>query len=171
MERFSKYRNIFNSTLDRPPTITVGMDVKATDSTIVALDLKYINYENIKAMSSQPFADGGFGWKDMTVIALGIQHQYNKALTFRLGYNYGNSPIEDEYVFANVLLPAIVEHHFTAGATMKFSNAMEFGWSAFITPEASITDAGTGDMFSSGGTQTRMTAQQYGTQLSFKYKF
>ncbi len=171
MERFRKYRNIFNSTVDRPPVITLGMDVKATDATTLALDLKYINNEDIKTISSQPAADGGFGWKDMTVIALGVQHQYNRALTFRAGYNYGKSPIDEEHAFANVLFPGIVEHHFTAGATLKFSNTMEFGWSAYITPKAKLIDSGTGDMFSSNNAGARLTHQQYGTQLSFKYNF
>jgi|TARA_Y100000294_G_scaffold160287_3_gene163754 long-chain fatty acid transport protein len=171
MERFLKYKNIFNSTVDRPPVVSVGMDIKPTDATTISLGVKHINNENIKTLGSGPQADGGFGWKNLTVFALGVQHQLNNALTLRAGYNYNNSPIDEEHVFANVLLPAIVEHHFTAGATLKFSNTMEFGWSAFVTPVTSVTDSGGGDSFSANNPGVKLTSQQYGTQLSFKYSF
>jgi len=171
MERFRNYRNIFNGTVDRPPVIKIGADIKATENTIIAAKYSKIFNSTVQALGSQPAADGGFGRNDINVFAVGVQHQLNRVVTLRAGYNYGDSPIDEEHVFANVLLPAIVKHHWTAGATMKFSQAIEFGWSAFITPKASITDSGQGDAFSSSNQGTVLKQQQMGTQVSFKYDF
>jgi long-chain fatty acid transport protein len=173
MQRFEKYTHAFPSTVDRPPVFQVGVDFKKVlPNTIIALDYKFINEEAVETMELQPASDpGGFGWKNIHVIALGLQHQFNSALTLRAGWSYGNSPIDDEHVFANVLFPAIVEHHFNAGSSMKFSNSIEFGASAYITPMTKRTDSGTGDSFSSNNAGTVLKHQQFGAQLSVKYSF
>jgi long-chain fatty acid transport protein len=172
MERFKSYTSAFSSTIDRPPVFSSGLDFKILPSTSIALDYKFIYNENIATLANQPGdAVGGFGWKNIHVVALGVQHALNPALTVRAGWNYGNSPIGDKYVFANVLLPAIVEHRFTAGASMKFSNSLEFGFSAFITPMTKRVDSGDGDSFSSNNKDTVLKAQMYGAQLSVNYNF
>ncbi len=169
MERFEKYPNVFASTVDRPATLSFGMDYKYSPETIVALDFKHIMNDAIDTMNLTP-ANGGFGWDNVNVIMLGAQHQLNDDLQVRAGWNYGNSPIADDRTFANVLFPAIVEHHFTAGGTYKM-DALEFGLSAYVTPTRKQTDPGTGDSYSVMGKDTWLSHRQYGSQLSVKYNF
>jgi len=89
MQRFEKYTHAFPSTVDRPPVFQVGVDIKKVlPNTIVALDYKFINEEAVETMELQPASDpGGFGWKNIHVIALGLQHQFNSALTLRAGWS------------------------------------------------------------------------------------
>ena len=54
LKRFSKYKNIFNSTVDRPPVISGGFDLEFIPGTPIAADIKYLDYKDIKAISSQP---------------------------------------------------------------------------------------------------------------------
>jgi len=169
MQRFQKYKNVFNSTVDRPATASIGMDYKYSPETIIALDFKHIMNDAIATMNVTP-ANGGFGWDNVNVIMLGAQHQLNDDLQIRAGWNYGNSPIADDRTFANVLFPAIVEHHFTAGGTYKM-DALEFGLSAYVTPTRKQTDPGTGDSYSVMGKDTWLSHRQYGSQLSVKYNF
>ncbi|NQU57337.1 MAG: outer membrane protein transport protein [Rhodospirillales bacterium] len=170
MERFHKYRNVFNSTLDRPATVSAGLDYKYSPETNIAFDVKRIIYTGVYSMSSQPGADGGFGWEDTNVVMLGAQHQLTDSLQVRAGYNYGDTPIDTEHVFANVLLPGIVEHHFTAGASYTMGN-IDLGISGYVTPTAKITDSGSGDGYSKMGKGTWLSHKQYGSQVSLKYNF
>ncbi len=169
MERFHKYRYVFLSSVNRPATVSVGMDYKYSPETIIALDVKHVMQDAISTMNTTP-SNGGFGWDNMNIIMLGAQHQLNDDLQVRAGWNYGNSPIADDRTFANVLFPAIVEHHFTAGGTYKM-DALEFGLSAYITPTRKQTDPGTGDGYSVMGKDTWLSHRQYGSQLSVKYNF
>jgi long-subunit fatty acid transport protein len=55
-------------------------------------------------------------WKDQIVFAFGVAVQPADWLTIRAGYNYGKSPIPDDTL--QPTLPAITEHHFTAGLSL-----------------------------------------------------
>lgn len=171
MQRFKKYLNIFNSSVDRPPIWSIGTTFKATPDTEFSVDFKYIENSAVKTISSAPQNDGGFGWDNVKLFMVGVEHQASDVLTLRAGYSYNNSPVNDEHVFANVLFPAIVEHHLTAGATYKVGEGYEIGASAYVTPESKVTDSGLGDAFSANNAGTVLRHQQYGAQLSLKYLF
>lgn len=166
-----KYANIFNGAINQPSQLGLGGAYKMTDQTTLALDVKMVNWGSVKAIGSAPASDGGFGWQSRPVIAVGIAHQMNDALTLRAGYTYGESPIDEDHVFANVLYPAITEHHLNAGASYAINSTMELGSSAYWAPKNSMRDLGQGDNFSLGGRGTELSHEQYGFQVSFKQKF
>jgi|GEM_PF-1499300 len=171
MQRFKKYLNIFNSSVDRPPVWAAGITARPDQNTDVALDVKYIENSEVKTISSAPQNDGGFGWRNQTVLMVGAQHRLSDDFSIRAGWNYGESPIDENHVFANFLFPAIIEHHFTAGLTYDMGSGMELGWSGYITPTAKQADSGNGDAFSRNNPDTVLKHQQMGTQISLKYKF
>jgi len=102
---------------------------------------------------------------------LGVQHQVNDALQVRAGYNYGRSPVDDQHIFANTLLPATVEHHFTLGLNYALSDAFDLGWSGYVTTENELTAPGTGNGYDQMGAGAKISHRQYGTQVSVKYNF
>ncbi|WJW76192.1 outer membrane protein transport protein [Thiohalobacter sp. IOR34] len=59
----------------------------------------------------------GFGWDDITVVKIGIEHQYNEKWTFRGGVNLGQNPIDDKENLFNILAPGVVRNHLTLGFT------------------------------------------------------
>lgn len=170
-ERFSELKSVFNSSVDRPATVAIGVDYKYTPETQFAVDLKRVVNSSVKTISSQPAAEGGFGWNDQTILMLGAQHKLSDNFQVRAGYNYGKAPVDEEHVFANVLFPAIVEHHFTAGANLGVTDSMEVGLSGYWTPTAKKVDSGNGDNFSSNNGGSTLWHQQYGGQVSLKVKF
>ncbi len=170
-ERFSGLKSVFISAVDRPGTIAIGADYKVSPETQVAFDIKRVMNSMVDTISMQPQADGGFGWNDPTILMLGVQHMLADNFQIRAGYNYGKSPIDEEHVFANVLFPAIVEHHFTAGLNVGVTDAIDLGWSGYWTPTAELKDSGEGDSFSQNGVGSKLWHQQYGTQISLKYNF
>jgi long-chain fatty acid transport protein len=169
MERFEKYPNVFKSTVDRPATFSIGVDYDYSPETTIALDVKHIMNDGMAVMNLS--ADlGGFGWNNVDVIMLGVQHQMTDTLQVRAGYAFANSPIDANNIFANILFPATVEHHFTGGATYTM-DAIEIGLSAYMTAKNTLTDNGSGGGYSRMGRGSWVSHQQYGSQASVKYNF
>lgn len=67
----------------------------------------------------------GFGWRDQTIYKLGAMYKLNKHWSFRAGWNYGESPIQDDQLLFNLLAPAVTEHHATVGVTWAISRAAD----------------------------------------------
>lgn len=68
----------------------------------------------------------GFGWDDQTVYKVGAQYDYSEQWTFRVGYNYGKSPVKEDQIQFNLLAPAVVEHHATVGFSYRPSTNIEW---------------------------------------------
>ena len=171
-EGYEKYKNIFVSSMDMPAQLGIGVALKPIDNWTFAGDVKHIAWSKVTGIGGKQPAQGGFGWNDQVIVAVGMAHNLTDWFTWRLGYNYGKSPIDENHVFANFLFPAITEHHLTAGVSAKIGPRYEVGASAYWAPEASFTNNPTGpDSFAQIGGRTTLEHQQYGAQVSLKAKF
>jgi long-chain fatty acid transport protein len=136
--------------LDYPQQAAIGIAVKPIKALTIAVDVRWINWEDTyddaelsgdflltNASDLAAWFGGGmvgpppsptvadsidlpFGWDDQWVIAIGARYDVNEKWTLRCGYNYSESPIDNEDVFSNMAFPAVVEHHATVGATYNF---------------------------------------------------
>ena len=59
----------------------------------------------------------GFGWDNMDVYKVGVDWKVRDDITARFGYSHTDQPIGNDQVLFNILAPAVVEDHVTAGAT------------------------------------------------------
>ncbi len=135
MGKFSDYQGLFaeQGAFDIPANYGVGIAVKVTPATTVAADIQTIEYSDVKAIANTLGQGGalgqdngsGFGWRDMTVVKLGVSHVYNQNLTVRAGISTGRQPIPNDQTFFNILAPGIVENHLTLGATWTLANKAE----------------------------------------------
>lgn len=138
MRKFDKYKDLFaeDGGFNIPATYGLGIAVKATPKTMVAFDVVHIAYGDIKSLANKnnhnaPItqlgaADGkGFGWDDMTVYKLGVQHQLDEKNTLRAGWNYAKQPIASDQLDFNLLAPAVVENHLTLGYTRQLDKNAE----------------------------------------------
>lgn len=79
----------------------------------------------------------GFGWTDATAYKIGLNYDYNKEWSYRIGYNHGDATIRGgtlaggSQVLFNMLAPATVEDHITVGVSYRPSKNIE--WSANFT--------------------------------------
>jgi len=172
-QKTENYTNIFSGGLNTPQMWTLGMAYRPTTSTDLAFDVKFIPWNEVPAIGESPIATGSFGWKRQIMVSAGIQQRlFSDKLTLRAGWAYANSPVESEYVFANFLLPAVVEHHFNLGASYKLPwAATEVGFSSYFAPEVEVRDNGLGDNFSVFGKGTKTAMYQFGAQFSVAKKF
>jgi len=148
MSKFDDYKDLFaeQGQMNTPGNIGLGASYDVNKKLTVALDINYIMYEDVAAVSNpgpDPRAttafpvdratnalgedEGlGFGWSNQTVFKLGLEYLFDNKLTLRGGWNYGESPINEETsILFNITAPAVVQHHLTMGATYQLDKESE----------------------------------------------
>lgn len=114
---------------------------------------------------------GGFGWEDMTVFKIGYQIEEGDN-TYRIGYSFTDQPIPESETFFNILAPAVMEQHFTAGMTMKLPGNQEFNIAGMYAPSNSVKGQNPVDAFAAnGGTQIEIEMTQWEVQAGWAWKY
>jgi long-chain fatty acid transport protein len=182
---------------DIPAVGTIGIAFKPNNQLAFALDLQQIWYSDVAAVANkndlalkcdlgaafgQPSAPGatydpryclggskgaGFGWDDMTVIKFGVQYALNDQLTLRAGYSHGNNPIDGSQVAFNTLAPAVIEDHYTLGASYRVRDDFELTFWGMYAPENSVS--GPGEFTGTQAPEIKM--HQYELGVSFAWLF
>ncbi len=78
----------------------------------------------------------GFGWKDQTIYKLGVNWGVNDRLQLRAGFNYGKTPIPDDQLTFNTMLPVTTEKHYSVGFTYRATDELEITGTYMYAPEA-----------------------------------
>ena len=113
-------------------------------------------------------ADGaGFGWDDMTIFKIGYQFDMGEN-TFRVGYSHTDQPIPESETLFNILAPAVIEDHITAGWTMRLSGNQEINLSAMYAPKSTVKGA---NPFDGGATQIEIEMSQWDVQAGWALKY
>ncbi len=183
MSEFDKYKGLFaeGGDFDIPETYGVGIAVKATPKVNVLLDITQINYSGVNAISNPLLpnlstsqlgkSDGaGFGWKDMTVYKLGVDWQTSANLVLRAGFNHGSQPIPNGETFFNLLAPATVEDHITAGATWTLQNQSELTFAFMYALENTVSGSNSIPAGFGGG-EANLTMSQISLGVAYGWKF
>ncbi|MDR9436232.1 MAG: outer membrane protein transport protein [Thiohalophilus sp.] len=152
--------------LDFPQQAAVGLAYQANDSLTVSADLKWINWSDTMDKLSVTGPGGSFpmdpGWDDQTVYALGVAYGLSERVTLRAGYNYAESPFGDSQAGQNLLLPAIVETHYTVGMNVLLNNHWELAWHYMEVPEKTLTD-------STSGAKISLAEQSFGFNIGYRF--
>jgi len=135
MQKFNKYRGLFaeQGGFDIPANLTGGVALKLTEKVTVPFDVERIFYGQVNSIANldsnraQLGANNGpgFGWHGVTAEKVGVAYKLSPALTVRGGYNHSGLPFDSSQTFFNLLAPAVVQHHLTAGATFALRNGKE----------------------------------------------
>ncbi len=184
MSKFDKYAGLFaeQGDFDIPATWTVGLAFDVSPKSTLTFDIQQIMYSDIASISN-PFSpnigasllgnnDGaGFGWDDMTIYKLGYQWETSPDWTWRVGISQGDQPIASSEVLFNILAPAVMETHLTAGFTMKTGSDSEFNFAAMYAPNSSVT--GSNPLQGGTGPEQFITIEmtQYELEASWAWKF
>lgn len=116
------------------------------DRLIFALDLKYIPWSESFSSSKFRLEDVwmktpigvetntfqfNLNWKDQTIIAMGLEYQWNETYKTRMGYSYGNNIIPANGV--SPMLGASIIHHLSLGGSISWNDtsfhiACEYGF-------------------------------------------
>ena len=153
MTKFDKYSDLFaeQGKLDTPANVGFGISYKFTPKLTIGFDVMRYLYEDVAAIGNASATTGpgsiypngdekhrlgnddglGFGWDDQTVYKIGALYDFNPQWTFRAGWNYGESPIDESNgeVLMSIMAPATTQNHLTLGATYSPSRNMELSFS------------------------------------------
>jgi len=147
MSRFDDYAGLFadDGKFDIPENYGLGVAFQATPSLQVALDYNRINYSKVPSIGNPAGFNmgapdgGGFGWKDVSVVKLGVQWQMNQKTTLRFGVNKGTNPVTSVNVTPNILAPGVMKTHITFGGTYAMSPMSELSWHFMHAPRVAVT--------------------------------
>ncbi len=152
MDEFRDYAGLFGEQgdFDIPESWNIGLALRLSPAHEFLLDYQQINYSDIRSVGNafdpnafvnncaipRLFGDTaesadclgsatgpGFGWRDMSIYKLG--YQYVQAhYKLRFGYSHTEQPIPSSEALFNVLAPGVIEQHFTAGASFRWSQRL-----------------------------------------------
>jgi len=171
MSKFDDYAGLFaeQGKFDIPSSWAVGLAYQLTPSSEFLLDFQSINYSEISAIANSisPLtkptsctatlqggngagclggAQGaGFGWADMEIYKMAYKFNYSNQLTLRAGVSKTEQPINNQEVLFAILTPAVIEYHYTLGASYQFLSNDNLHLSLMYAPENSQSGKNTFD--------------------------
>jgi long-chain fatty acid transport protein len=161
----------YNLDLDFPQQAAIGIAAHVTDVFTIAADVKWINWSD--TMETLAVAGpGGIqvpmdpGWDDQFVFALGLAYKVNDRFNLRAGFNFGESPIDAVSAASNLILPAVVETHYTVGADYRLDEHWDIGFHYMYVPENTIT---AGPATTAPGVKISLSEQSFGMNLGYRF--
>ena len=178
-----------NLTLEQPQELGLGVAYEFFGPRVLLeANGKWINWSDAEGYED-------FDWDDQYVFALGAQWEAIDHLFFRVGYNYAESPVDENdnwdgafglagpndsvnvqgkslprYYFESfrvVGLPAVVEHHITAGIGYEIGDSLKINLSYVHAFENDITETGTAP----DGSDAKIKSELYEDSLSFAFSW
>ncbi len=181
--KFDKYRGLFadQGDFDTPENWNLGIAIKATPETTVAVDYQRINYSGVNSVGNPstnlgaviastlgPSNGRGFGWGDVTVVKLGAEYNYSEALTLRAGYSHNTNPITSRDVTFNIIAPGVVTTHYTLGFTYETAKDSEITMSYMHAKENSVSGSSLFNTWTNSTSGTE-TIKMYQNTLGIAY--
>jgi long-chain fatty acid transport protein len=129
--------------LDAPQVFAAGIGLKPLPGLTIAIDGRHMTFSSTEGFSGSGFnADGsvaGFGWDDISAVAVGAEYWVSDGLALRGGYHYTENPVPDDQSFYNVAAPALVQRHVTLGVGFKPTRRLQVDLGFYRAFENSIT--------------------------------
>ena len=131
--------------MDYPGIWSIGAGYSEGDIDL-AIDYRLVDYENTKGFSKTGWIEpvpgspvAGFGWKNISIVSVGVQYKGVEKLPLRIGYTYSSNPIDSDVAFFNIPATAIIENAFQFGLSyivndkIKLDGLFHYGSSAGAT--------------------------------------
>ena len=171
MQDYAAYEmDLVKHNLDLPQKWQVGLAWRVAPRWELVADYKWTAWSETKLFGNKTIHNG-LGWRDQSVYKLGVIWDVNDKWTLRAGTSFGKTPIQDDFVFANAISPALARVHFAAGFTYRINPNNELHLSyTHVLPE-SMTENGKGDIFSKLTKGTRTAYGEDSLTVQYTYKF
>lgn len=179
MTKLDKYSGLFaeHGDFDIPAFVGEGIGIKPHSDWLVMLEHQRIFYNDVASVGNghntatmRLGADNGagFGWKDMDVFRIGVEHQATESLKLRAGVSHATDFTDGDQVLFNILAPATVKTHVGAGFTYKVNPA----WSITGSYLHAFSEKLTGSNTALNPDQTtELQMDQDEVSLGFSYRF
>lgn len=135
-----------------PREAELGLAFDATPQLKLVTDVRWIDWAsalekitvrgsnpNLPVPLANPVLPFEMNWDEQWVFAVGAEYAYTPEHTFRIGYNYGASPVPDDYLVP--LFPGHVEQHLTLGYGYTTGNLrFDLAWEHSFTRSQTNTN-------------------------------
>ncbi|MFD2110811.1 OmpP1/FadL family transporter [Thiorhodococcus fuscus] len=161
MSKFDDYAGLFadGGSFDIPAMFNFGLAFKAQPNLTLAFDYQHIFYDESHSIANSNDVDVsacqrgvvkpsyclgansgvGFGWDSMDVLKLGVKYDPNDRLSLMAGVSYNTDFLRsDRQALFNILAPATVRWHLTAGAAYRVNERDEFSFSIAYMPKETL---------------------------------
>jgi long-chain fatty acid transport protein len=168
-----------DAALTLPNEYGIGAKFAAGKSVDIVADILYYQWTSVDVFEF-------FGWEDQVVYKVGAEFRPTDSLALRVGFNYGESPIQggnrtgngsQDAAFANYPFPAISETHFTLGLGYKMDKNMTINAYYLYSPEttqtatgASVTCPTPATCTVPAGTEISMSQNAFGLGINYAAK-
>ena len=117
----------FDADLPLPAEITTGLSVQITDKWLMAFDFNHAFWRAYDALvvdfdNAVPTSVNARNYKDASTYRIGTQYQANNKFTFRAGWYYDESPVQDGYFAPET--PRNDSMGFTGGLTYQVNQKL-----------------------------------------------
>ncbi len=157
--------------LDFPQQAALGMKWRGTDALTVSADLKWINWSDTMGKLAVNGPGGSFamdpGWSDQTVYAVGVAYAVNPRMNLRAGYNYAKAPFGSSGVSHNLILPAVVETHYTVGMDYSLNNHWQLAMHYMYAPQVTMTAPASDS--NAPGAKISLTESSFGANIGYRF--
>ena len=183
MGKLGEYAGLFRNQgqLDIPATYGIGIAIKATPQLTIAGDIQQIDYAKVPAIGTPSAclfnftctlgaSNGpGFGWHNMTAYKIGASYEVSRSLTVRAGFATGKQPIPNNETLLNIIFPAVVQDHFTLGATWSMG-AVDITAGYMHAFKKTVSGSGSIPtfLFGPGEANLKMYQDSFGVALGWK---
>ena len=179
-QRFEGYDTLFaeRGDFDIPPSLQAGVAVDLSPKLTLLVDYKHIWFGSINSIANPstnlfiaPFGASngpGFGWQDVDVIKAGLEWQASDSLTLRAGYSYATGAVQSRDVQFNILAPAVVNHHITAGLEYQLNSNLSLELAGLYAPKGTVSGS---EIVGNPAHEIELSMYQYDVTVGLKYKF
>ena len=182
MGEFKKYAGLFaeQGGFDIPANWSVGISVFPSKCVSIAVDVQQIYYSDVASVGNPMLPNlmqaplgadngAGFGWKDITVLKLGVQWEVNDTWTLRAGYAHCDQPVPDSEVLFNILAPGVIENHATVGVSTLLSPKSKVHFALMRAFSSSVE--GANPLEAPGQQKIKLTMDQWEGEVGFSFGF
>jgi long-chain fatty acid transport protein len=125
--------------------MTTGIAFNGFERSILAVDLRYFDYENAKGFRDSGFDSSGalrgLDWRSIFAISCGAQHQLTDRIALRSGYSFNQNPISDAVAGFNFASPTISQHFIYLGSTAQITQSSSLSWAYTHAFQNDVTGA------------------------------
>ncbi len=180
MTEFSKYEGLFaeDGDFDVPPALQVGLSWNPISELTLLFDYRRIWFNEVDSVGNtfefprpgRQLGDNsgpGFGWGNTDIFKFGAQWEPDDQWALRAGYSYTDQPIQSSEVLLNILAPAVIEHHFTAGVEYRINDRHTIQLGGMFAPESDQTGRNPFDP----AQKIELRMYQYEVTLGYAWRF
>ncbi|MCL7743694.1 outer membrane protein transport protein [Guyparkeria hydrothermalis] len=166
----------YTASMDLPQQFSVGGTIRPMEGLEISGDVKWINWagtmDSFVVSGPNGFEmDLGPDWDDQVVYAIAADYQVTPKLAVRAGFNYGKSPVQSEQVANNLIFPAVVEQHYTAGFTYEINNHWNIGASYMYAPKETFTAPANSGQQGDMNNEQEISLEESAIVVNLGYKF